>query len=100
MNFLPKAELYEMLGLDLGKKLITCTFHPEIVSNRIIPAFVKKVLEEIINITDYQILITVSNIDMEGDKYSFGANARNFPNIVYIKSLLQNLKKLSNSKLL
>ncbi|EMN90714.1 UDP-N-acetylglucosamine 2-epimerase-like protein [Leptospira weilii str. UI 13098] len=66
MNFLPKSELYEMLGLNLEKKLIICTFHPETISNRIIPAFVKKVLEEIVNVTNYQILITASNIDRGG----------------------------------
>ena len=91
INCIPKSELYEMLGLDLEKKLIICTFHPETILNRITPDFVKEVLETILQNTDYQILTTAANFDHGGDDINdvLFQMTKSLKNIHYVRSLGQ-----------
>lgn len=65
-DLVKKEDLFKDLGLDLNLPLICATFHSETIENNITPQFVKKTLEEIIEKTNYQILITAANFDEGG----------------------------------
>ena len=89
--YIPKNELFENLGLDIERKTIICTFHPETITNKITDAFVNEVLKEIIDKTNYQILVTAANFDHGGNQINLMLEelSKNNKNIIYIKSLGQ-----------
>jgi len=91
INYIPKLELYKMLGLNAEQRLIICTFHPETISNKITPEFVRMVLKKIVNTTNYQLLTTAANIDHGGVEINrlLEQMAQDFSNIKYIRSLGQ-----------
>lgn len=91
ISYIPKNVLFEDLGLDIEKKTIICTFHPETITNKITDAFVNEVLKEIIDKTNYQILVTAANFDHGGNQINLMLEqlSKNNKNIIYIKSLGQ-----------
>ncbi len=68
IDYISKADLYEDLGLDISKKTICCTFHPQTIDNKIDADYVRNLLESIVSTFDLQILTTASNFDDGGNK--------------------------------
>jgi GDP/UDP-N,N'-diacetylbacillosamine 2-epimerase (hydrolysing) len=91
IHYIPKKDLYRELGLDEKQELIICTFHPETISNKISPEFVKEVLEATVSKTHYQVLVTAANFDHGGTAINKALEALSskYKNIVYVKSLGQ-----------
>ncbi len=89
---LKKDDLYLELGLDLSKKTVISTFHPETISNKIDSDFIKKLFNNLfVEFPDYQFLVTSSNFDSGGNEINetFIELAINNKNLVFIKSLGQ-----------
>lgn len=88
---LPKSQLFELLGLDIDRPVICCTFHPETISNIITGDFVRDCLIALSKTTGKQILVTASNFDHGGAEINRTLEqlAVENPNIVYHKSLGQ-----------
>lgn len=55
-------------GIDLSKKTILTTFHPETVAIEMNTKYVKILIESINKLNTYQFLITMPNADTEGGK--------------------------------
>lgn len=91
INFYSKEELFKELELDINKPVICATFHPETISNEITPKFIENLFLKILEMTDYQILVTSSNFDHGGNEINdlLGKLTNNYPNLKYIKSLGQ-----------
>lgn len=91
MQYIEKSDLYYDLGLDLNKKTICCTFHPQTIDNRIDACFVEKVLLEIIKDFNFQILVTASNFDNGGKNINDCLEKLSKENdrIVFVKNLGQ-----------
>lgn len=91
MQYISKEELYIDLGLDLNKKTICCTFHPQTIDNKIDAGFVENVLIKIISDFDFQILVTASNFDNGGKEINNRLEklSKEYDRIIFVKSLGQ-----------
>lgn len=91
LDFISKEDLFQDLGLDLHKKTICCTFHAQTIDNKINADFVKEVLIQINQQTEFQILVTAANFDKGGHEINKGLEelSANTDNIIYRKSLGQ-----------
>ena len=66
MTYYPERELYDLLGIPLGSRVICATFHPETIANQITPAFLEKLFPLLFNRSRHFFLFTASNFDRGG----------------------------------
>lgn len=91
ISYIPKNDLFESLGLNPDAKIILSTFHPETITNKITPDFVKSVFEKIISETDFNVLVTAANFDHGGQRINemLTELSQTHERIKYVKSLGQ-----------
>lgn len=66
INLLTIPEFQKKWQVDLSKKTILITFHPETVAFETNKFYIQELINAIIELKDYQILITMPNADTEG----------------------------------
>jgi len=86
-----KAQLYKEYSLLLSKKLIIATFHPETIDNQITAELISNLFQEIIKNDEFQILVTSSNFDKDGDEINECLHnlSKSFNNIKFTYNLGQ-----------
>lgn len=91
MEYISKSDLFLDLGLDMIKKTICCTFHPQTIDNKITADFVKNCLLSIVKEFNFQILVTAANFDNGGKEINLMLEelSSEFNTIKYVKSLGQ-----------
>jgi UDP-hydrolysing UDP-N-acetyl-D-glucosamine 2-epimerase len=67
MSFQTRVELCSELGIPIGKKIISVTFHPETILNQITPEFVKETLLGLMADEDAFFVVTGANFDHGGE---------------------------------
>ncbi len=89
---IPKEELYRELNLDVNKKLVITTFHPETISLTINSDFLTTLFERLLTeFPECEFLVTSSNFDNGGAEINdtFIDLAKKNKSIKFIKSLGQ-----------
>lgn len=87
-----KNELFEVLKLQVDKKVILCTFHPETISQDLSADFIQDLIVDVSKkFNNYQILITASNNDIGGLEINqtLSSLSKIYSNIYFIESLGQ-----------
>lgn len=67
LNLLSVEEFKNQWQIDLSKKTILCTFHPETVSYQHNKQYAAELVEAIEKLNNYQVLVTMPNADTAGN---------------------------------
>jgi GDP/UDP-N,N'-diacetylbacillosamine 2-epimerase (hydrolysing) len=88
IKFLSLIEFKERFGIDISKKSILITFHPETVSFKQNIQYIQAIYDALIEVDNYQLIITMPNADTMGsiirDKFNELINYKS--NVIIIES--------------
>lgn len=87
-----KASLFRELGLELSKKTVIATFHPETIHQKVNGEFIAALFKELLHVfPDYQWLVTSANFDNGGNEINRALQelSKNSMNIFFVPSLGQ-----------
>lgn len=65
-HLLSKKEFFDMFGVDLNKKTILVTFHPETISSKLNEEYAEELSSALTELKSYKVLITLPNADIFG----------------------------------
>ena len=66
-DFFSQEEFFQKFGIDLSKKSILITFHPETVSYEKNEVYTNELINALEELKDYQLIITMPNADTMGN---------------------------------
>jgi len=88
IKFLSLSEFKESFGIDISKKSILITFHPETVSFKQNIKYIQEIYDALIEVDNYQLIITMPNADTMGsiirDKFNELMNYKS--NVIIVES--------------
>lgn len=98
LDFLSRIDLAKLLDLDIHKKWVICTYHPETkIETHINLLRVHSILEVLLEYDDLQIIVSKANADSGGDQVNniFTQYAGKYPQRIRLFDNLGQLKYLS-----